>query len=97
MSLTQFSDLYDEFFNRRILEISTVFPGLDRPRAIVAHYDSGRVFWTDWGVVQPRIEVADLDGRNRDVFVGDEVQWPNGLCIDWSSRELFWTDAKLNR
>ncbi|XP_069176041.1 low-density lipoprotein receptor-related protein 4 isoform X2 [Procambarus clarkii] len=77
--------------NRRVL-----FTGLDRPRAITTHYPSGKLFWTDWDENYPRIEVADMDGSNRQVLVDTNVAWPNGLSVDWQEEELYWTDAKTN-
>ena len=46
--------------NRRVL-----FTQLDKPRAIVTHYPSGKLFWTDWADRHPRIQMADLDGQER--------------------------------
>jgi len=46
--------------NRKLL----IFEDLDKPRAIALHYHQGWMFWSDWGD-NPRIERADMDGKNR--------------------------------
>lgn len=33
---------------------------------------------------------------HRKLFVTSDIAWPNGLAVDWTKRELFWTDAKTN-
>ncbi|XP_066985718.1 low-density lipoprotein receptor-related protein 4 isoform X1 [Macrobrachium rosenbergii] len=96
--------MYWTDLKRRSVEVSeldgthrrVLFTGLDRPRAIVTHYPTGRLFWTDWGEENPRIEVADMDGQHRSVLVSSNIIWPNGLSIDWKNKELYWTDAKAN-
>ena len=55
------------------------------------------MFWTDWGQI-PKIEMSDMDGKNRKILVHSGIYWPNGLAIDMykpkSSRILYYTDAK---
>jgi low density lipoprotein receptor-related protein 5/6 len=45
----------------------------------------------------PRIERAYLDGTGRRVLVRRDLQWPNGLVVDYEDNVLFWADAHLNR
>ena len=52
------------------------------------------MFWTDWGET-PKIERAEMDGTNRRIIVRQNIQWPNGLTIDYSAEKIYWTDAKL--
>ena len=52
------------------------------------------MFWTDWGE-QPKIERAEMDGSNREIIIWRDIQWPNGLTIDYSAQKIYWTDAKL--
>ena len=54
------------------------------------------MYWTDWGKY-PKIERADLDGGNRVVLVNRSIVWPNGLCIDYTERRIYWVDAKLDK
>ena len=53
------------------------------------------MFWSDWGD-KPKIERAGMDGdeATRKVIVDTDIEWPNGLTIDYESRILFWADGK---
>ena len=52
------------------------------------------MFWTDWGE-NPKIERAEMDGKNRRIIIGKDIHWPNGLTIDYSAKKIYWVDAKL--
>ena len=52
------------------------------------------MFWTDWGEV-PKIERAEMDGSNRRVIIREDIRWPNGLTLDYSTVKIYWTEAKL--
>ena len=52
------------------------------------------MFWTDWGE-EPKIERAEMDGSNRTIIIRQDIHWPNGLTIDYSTGKIYWTDAKL--
>lgn len=54
------------------------------------------MFWTDWGEV-PKIERAGMNGdlTTRKVIVSDKIFWPNGLTIDYVSKNIYWVDGKL--
>lgn len=54
------------------------------------------MFWTDWGEI-PKIERAGMDGDplSRKVIVKDDIFWPNGITIDYTSNLIYWLDAKL--
>ncbi|KAB7498329.1 Low-density lipoprotein receptor-related protein 4 [Armadillidium nasatum] len=45
---------------------------------------------------KPRAITTHYPTGRISVFVNQKVAWPNGLAIDWSTSELFWTDAKLD-
>jgi sugar lactone lactonase YvrE len=68
---------------------------MDEPRAIVVdpRDDQGWMYWSDWGTV-PKIERAGLDGSRRQAIVTTDIEWPNGLTIDYVINRLFWVDAK---
>lgn len=38
-----------------------------------------------------------MNGDNRRAILADNVQWPNGLAIDYDSDRIFWTDAMLHK
>jgi len=50
------------------------------------------MYWCDWGE-DHKIEVANMDGRNRSILVKRGLQWPNGLTLDDTNRRLYWVDA----
>lgn len=37
---------------------------------------------------------ASLSGRNMEVLVNSDVQYPAGLAIDFESSQLYWTDME---
>lgn len=69
---------------------------LTRPRQFSSKcipIPSRRLYWSDWGETNPKIESADLDGTNRVVLVNESLKWPNGVAIDYLRRRLYWVDA----
>lgn len=70
---------------------------LDEPRAIMVdpRADQGWIYWTDWGSV-PKIERAGMNGNQRTPIIMKDLEWPNGMTIDYVSNKLFWVDAKLH-
>lgn len=51
------------------------------------------MYWTDWNRGTPKIEVANMDGTNRKVFVESDLRLPNGLTVDLYSSQVCWGDA----
>ncbi|XP_017793749.1 PREDICTED: nidogen-2 [Habropoda laboriosa] len=71
-----------------------VSDGLINPRGIAVHPYRGKIFWSDWHRVSPKLEWANEDGTERAIFLqGDYVMLPNSLSIDWATDELCWADA----
>ncbi|XP_052265927.1 low-density lipoprotein receptor-related protein 4-like [Dreissena polymorpha] len=67
---------------------------LDEPRDIIVNSETGRIYWTDWGL-EPKIETATMDGGNRSVVHRpDNGSWPNALALDTNTMMLYWIDAK---
>ena len=54
------------------------------------------MYWTDWGI-NPRIEMASMDGTSRQAIITSGLGWPNGLAIDLTLGRLYWADAKLDK
>lgn len=54
------------------------------------------MFWTDWGEV-PKIERAGMNGdlSSRKIIVSENIYWPNGLTIDFNTKNIYWVDGKL--
>ncbi len=55
-----------------------------------------KMYWADWGSTKTRIEVANLDGTNRQVFLNasntnsQDMEHPFGLAIDYDEDMLYW-------
>ena len=47
------------------------------------------MFWTDWGL-NPKIEKADMAGKQRLDLVNSLLHWPNGLTLDKANNRLYW-------
>jgi len=82
----------DGVYQRTVL----INDNLDEPRAIVVDPLEGYMYWSDWG--EPaKIERAGMNGMHRQTLVDTDIQWPNGITIDYVSRRIYWVDAKLHR
>ena len=53
------------------------------------------MFWSDWGE-NAKIEKAGMDGSHRTTIVSSRIHWPNGLTVDYDTRNIYWTDANLH-
>lgn len=76
---------------------------LTNARAIVLNPRDGYMYWSVWhfttrgrqltSASQSVIERAWMDGSHREPFVTSELQWPNGLTIDFKEGFLYWCDG----
>ena len=62
---------------------------------IFAIPNSRRLWFTDWGD-NAYIAKAGMDGSNLKVIINDTLGWPNALAIDYTNKEIFYGDAKLD-
>lgn len=69
-----------------------VWQDLLKPRDIVVHPLLGIMFWSDWSQI-PLIERAGMDGSNRIAIVSENLQYPNGITIDFIHNRLYFVDA----
>ena len=59
------------------------------------HIFISKIYWTDWHHDFPKIEVADMSGRNRRVLLNNkDIGQPNTLTMDYKRKRLCWTDYK---
>lgn len=68
------------------------------PSSIAVDPFRGLMYWADWSDIFPdkgRIEVAEMNGDNRKVFLDKNIHWPAGLAIDYAAGRLYWTDRHL--
>lgn len=56
-----------------------------------------RLYWSDWGKTNPKIESSNLDGSNRTTLVSENIKWPNGVALDYKRRLLYWVDAGTDK
>ncbi|XP_066932330.1 low-density lipoprotein receptor-related protein 6-like [Clytia hemisphaerica] len=70
---------------------------LEEPRDIVVDPGDGRLYWSDWGEENPKIESANLDGTNRTTLVSQDIKWPNGVALDYKRRFLYWIDGGTSK
>lgn len=56
------------------------------------------MYWSDWGKVL-KIEVVNLDGSSRQVFINFFLGWFNGLVIDIYVifKKFYWGDVKYDK
>lgn len=70
---------------------------LYKPDQLIIDVDTdcvdGDIYWTD--VSGGKISKAKLDGSNETVVVSGQSS-PEGIAVDWLSRNLFWTDSGLD-
>lgn len=66
---------------------------MDKPSTIVVHPLLGYIFWSDNGLIQPRIERALLDGSHRTVIVNSSINIINDLAIDYLNDKIYWCDS----
>ncbi|XP_034036848.1 pro-epidermal growth factor [Thalassophryne amazonica] len=73
-----------------------VSKGLQKPRGITVHPLAKKIYWTDIGV-QPVVETASLEGKDRVVIARANLKSPSGLTIDFTEDRLFWCDQSTGR
>ena len=54
------------------------------------------MYWTDWGS-NPKIEKANMAGKERSVLVDSVLHWPNGLTLDKDTNRLYWVDGSYHK
>ncbi|XP_066589021.1 sortilin-related receptor-like [Prorops nasuta] len=68
---------------------------LQKPRGIAVHPMAGYMFWTDWAPDNASVSRANLDGSNvKRLFQKPQVEWPNGITIDYIAERIYWVDAR---
>ncbi|GIY95887.1 low-density lipoprotein receptor-related protein 1 [Caerostris extrusa] len=84
-----------------------VHENMSHPKAIVLDPKRGMMYWSDWSnemqtsgkepVIGGKIKFAYMDGSNSKDFLSENLQWPNGLSIDYVDKKLYFCDAYLHR
>ncbi|UYV80529.1 NID1 [Cordylochernes scorpioides] len=68
---------------------------MNDPRGLAVHPGRGKIFWTDWSRINPRIESANMDGTERQVLASTEMGLPNMVAVDLMRDDICWTDAAM--
>ena len=76
------------------------------PRSIAIDPKRGFMYWSQWEFVvqvlehtstQATIQRSWMDGTHAEIFVADNLHWPNGLVIDYTGKKIYWCDVHLGR
>ena len=90
--------LSDSQIRRQLISSNLV-----HPKSLLLDLSRGKMYFSDWAFSQRKsgkIERSNMDGTGREVVIGDELQYPNGLTMDSRQGHLYWVDAytkKLER
>ena len=60
--------------------------------SLMFNFPGSIMYWTDRGNV-PKIEQADMDGKNRKILVSVDLLLPNSLVLDKVNNRLYWADG----
>ena len=71
---------------------STSMNPLNSPTGIAVDSVGEKIYWTDWAL--HKIESADLDGSNRQVFLANTNN-ASGLALDLVNRKIYWVNWTL--
>ncbi|OWF40727.1 low-density lipoprotein receptor-related protein 4-like isoform X2 [Mizuhopecten yessoensis] len=73
-----------------------VIPLVNVVSAVGVDFDASldMIYWTDTGT--DTISRAHWDGSQEEVVVGNCLEFPTGLAVDWLGRKMYWTDSELD-
>jgi low-density lipoprotein receptor-related protein 1 (alpha-2-macroglobulin receptor) len=54
------------------------------------------MFFTDWNEANPTVQRALFSGLGLKTLISKEIRMPNAIAIDFSSKFLYWSDARLD-
>ncbi|XP_045480822.1 low-density lipoprotein receptor-related protein 4 isoform X3 [Harmonia axyridis] len=72
-------------FSRDVIKV-----GLETSGGLAVDWIHDLLFWTDAGT--QRVEVADLDGRNRAILAADDMDKPRAIVVHPGEALVFWAD-----
>jgi len=69
--------------------------GVEEASSLDFDRKNGMIYWTD--TKSNAISRAFLNGSNQELVIEYGLMFPEGLAVDWMSRNLYWTDAGAGR
>lgn len=74
-----------------------VLPLSDVKYSIAVDFDpvDNFIYWSDDEV--KKIQRAKLNGSDQQDVISTEIQDPDGIAVDWISRNIYWTDTGTDR
>ncbi|KAK7069706.1 Low-density lipoprotein receptor-related protein 1B, partial [Halocaridina rubra] len=69
---------------------------LNEPRGIALDPGSGYMFFTNWGMTEPKLERALMDGTERVPIVVKKIVYPFGITVDFPNKHVYWVDGYLS-
>ncbi|KRX90216.1 Prolow-density lipoprotein receptor-related protein 1, partial [Trichinella pseudospiralis] len=82
---------------RRRTKVLQLNPMFDKPRGIAVDPCEMRLFWANWNPLEPSIETSYLSGAVRRAIITSDIRTPNSIAIDFLVKELYWSDARLDK
>ncbi|KRX38253.1 Prolow-density lipoprotein receptor-related protein 1 [Trichinella murrelli] len=82
---------------RRRTKVLQLNPMFDKPRGIAVDPCEMRLFWANWNPLEPSIETSYLSGAVRRAIITTDIRTPNSIAIDFLVKELYWSDARLDK
>jgi hypothetical protein len=67
------------------------------PRGIVIDVVNRIVYWTDWGDMTGIYRAPIEAGTPKTTLVSSDIMWPNALAIDFTTKTMYWADAKSHK
>ncbi|KAJ8299613.1 hypothetical protein KUTeg_023673 [Tegillarca granosa] len=74
-------------------DVLVPLPDLHNVIAVDYDYQESKIYYTD--VHLDVIRRADLNGKNVETVVSQNLETTDGLAVDWIGRNLYWTDTEV--